>query len=137
MHVVAGVAVIKTGGHNKVDGILAHVAAIPVGCLGGILFIPLVVFVPPFARVPCQLSRLNTVYHKQHVDLGKTVEGVSVVVVALGGHSGTGIVCGDVGGQAVPIIDGGRAALAVIVHRDAGVRRYLGALFDLDRRCSH
>ena len=131
VNVVAGVAVIKTGGNDKVNGILTQIGSVPLGDLIGIVVIPFVVLVPPFTGGAAQLRRLLAVDHKQHVDFCNIAERVTVFAVALRRHCRTGVIGYHVGRQAVPIVDSGCALLAIVVDCDAAVANRLGSLFAL------
>ena len=119
MHVVAGVAVIKTGCDYKVNRIAAQVGSVNRINLRGVVVIPAFVLVPPFAGGSCELVGLNSVSHKQKVNLCNVRECVLVVLIALGGHRGTGVISHFVLRQRVPVVNCRRAAFAVVVKGDS------------------
>ena len=86
--VVALVAVIETGGDDKVDRILTEIGSVNIrtgsGC--GFLVIPLVTLVPPFTGVAGKLGRLLAVYNKQHIDFCRVAESVLIIVITLRCH---------------------------------------------------
>ena len=137
VNVVAGIAVIETGGDDEVDGVLAHINAGVVICFIRILLAETAVSVPPLARGTGQLVRDLAVLGgggavgQQEVDLRSVTESIGVPSrtglghIAL--HRNTGIGCLFVGGQCVPVVDVGNLVGAFHMDDDA-VRAGLGDL---------